>query len=133
MHIYERGAILSNSKNDISLELTVLVADIFELNTDLKAMIVADVDYFNYDFTSDDKTLEYMKLVLECDTFECNATALGNNFRCIFKNCIIDADYGNGSIVRFYLEVEDYEHHECRVTENHHDSMIETMKKLTDK
>lgn len=112
MHIYENGAILRNSKNDVSIKVKVLVADIFELNTNLKAMLVVDVDSFSYKFTSDDRTLEYMNLISECDIFECEAIAMGHNFKCVFEDCIIDADYGNGSVIRFYLLVEDYEHHE---------------------
>lgn len=124
MHIYEKGAVFKSSNSDIEIECSVLVADIFELNTDFKAMIVVDVDEFNYEHTPDDKTLKYMEDLSKCDIFECNATAMGNNFRCNFKNVIVDADYGNGSILRLFVHIEGYEHYECRVTDNYYDNMV---------
>lgn len=128
MHIYENGAILRSSKSDVEIDVMVLVADIFELNTDLKAMVVVDVDRFSYDFTDDSKTLDYMKAISECDIFECDATAMGHNFRCVFEDCTIDTDYGNGSIVRFYLFVEDYDSHKIKVEpESNFDKMKEIL------
>ena len=128
MHIYDNGAVLKNSKNNTEIKIKVLVADIFELNEDLKAMIVADVDSFNYEFTNDDKTLEYMKAVSDCDVFECEATAMGHNFECVFQDCTIDADYANGSIVRFYLMVENYDNHIIKVDpKSNNDKMNEIL------
>ena len=128
MHIYERGAILRNSKDNTEMKIAVLVADIFELNTDLKAMIVVDVDSFNYEFTNDSEAVAYMKAISECDMFECEATAMGHNFSCVFDDCTIEADYANGSIVRFYLEVEDYDSHVIKVDpKSNNDKMKEIL------
>jgi hypothetical protein len=128
MHIYERGAILRNSKDNTEMKIAVLVADIFELNTDLKAMIVVDVDSFNYEFTNDSEAVAYMKAISECDIFKCEATAMGHNFSCVFDDCTIEADYANGSIVRFYLEVEDYDSHVIKVDpKSNNDKMKEIL------
>ena len=128
MHIYEKGAILKSSKSDIKIEVSVLVADIFELNTNLKAMVVVDVDSFSYEFTNDSEAVAYMKAISECDMFECEATAMGHNFSCVFDDCTIEADYANGSIVRFYLEVEDYDSHVIKVDpKSNNDKMKEIL------
>lgn len=128
MHIYERGAILRNSKDNTEIKIAVLVADIFELNIDLKAMVVVDVDCFNYGFTNDSESVAYMKAISECDIFECEATAMGHNFSCVFDDCTIDADYANGSIVRFYLMVENYDNHIIKVDpKSNNDKMNEIL------
>jgi len=117
MHIYEKGAILSNS--EYSFNVSVLVTDIFELNTDLKAMMVVDID----DMTNEDE-LSIMSKISECNTFECDATAMGTNFRCKYTDIEIDADYANGSVVRLFMRIDGYEHYECKVINSYFDNIL---------
>jgi hypothetical protein len=128
VHIFERGAIFKNSESGLEIQCSVLVADIFELNTDMKAMIMIDVDPNNYGFTDDSKTIEIMNNLQKCDIFNCEVSAVGNSFRCSFEDITIEADYGNGSVIRVYVKVDDYEHHECRPIHNNYDAMVEIMK-----
>ena len=125
MHIFETGAIFKDSESGFEVECSVLVADIFELNTDMKAMIVIDVDTNNYDFTNNDKTVEIMNKLQKCDLFECDVSAVGNWFKCKFTAVTVEADYGNGSVIRVYVHVKDYDHHECRPTVNNYDVMVD--------
>lgn len=127
MHIFERGAIFKNSESGLEIPCAVLVADIFELNTDMKAMIVIDVDPNNYGFTDDSKTVEIMNNLSKCDIFNCEVSAVGNTFKCNFEDITVDADYGNGSVIRVYVKVDDYEHHECRPIYNNYDEMVKIM------
>lgn len=127
MHIFERGAVFKNSESGLEIPCAVLVADIFELNTDMKAMIMIDVDPYHNIFPDDTKTLEYMNSLQTCDIFNCEATAVGNSFRCNFEDITVDADYAQGSIIRVYIKVDDYEHHECIPIHNNYDAMVEIM------
>lgn len=101
MFIFENGASISN--DDYEIKGKVLVADIFELNTDLKAMIVFDSDGV--------EEVELMQKVSDCVVFKCVATSMNTIFDCEFEDVTIDADYCNGSVVRFFIHIEDYEHH----------------------
>lgn len=123
MFIYEKGAILKNSKENKKFQVSVLVADIFELNTDLKAMMVIDIDEYN-------SNIDYMSEISNCDIFECVATAIGNNFSCIFEDIFVEADYCNGSIIRLYLHIENYEHQNCQVVSNNYDIKNEILNDL---
>ena len=102
MYIFEIGASISNDNYEITGRL--LVADIFEKNIDIKAMIVFDADKF--------EDIELMKKVSDCNVFKCVITAMNTIFDCKFENVTIDADYCNGSVVRFFIHIEDYENHE---------------------
>jgi len=102
MFIFQNGASISNE--DYEIKGKVLVADIFERNVDLKAMIVFDADVF--------EEVELMKKVNDCIVFKCVVTSMNTIFDCKFEDVTIDADYCNGSVVRFFIHIEDYENHE---------------------
>lgn len=125
MHIFQKGAVFSNSKCDIIVECDVLVADIFELNMDMKAMLMLEVEpNCEYD---DNYIQERIKDISKCDTFKCSALAAANVFDCTFRDCEIEADYRNYNIARVYIKVDNIDHQECRPTINNYDQMIEIM------
>ena len=102
MFIFENGASISN--DEIEIKGKVLVADIFEMNNDLKAMIVFDAEKL--------KNIELMEKADECVNFKCAATAMNTIFDCNFRDITIAVDYCNGSIIRIFMHIEDYEHHD---------------------
>lgn len=102
MFIFQNGASISN--DDYEIKGKVLVADIFEKNIDLKAMIV-------FDSVGLDEA-ELMQKVSDCTVFKCIITSMNTIFECKFEDVTIDADYCNGSVVRFFIHIEDYESHE---------------------
>ena len=64
-------------------------------------------------FDADDlEEVELMKKVSDCIVFKCVVTSMNTIFDCKFEDVTIDADYCNGSVVRFFIHIEDYEHHE---------------------
>lgn len=125
MHIFPKGAVFSDSKSDIKVECDVLVADIFELNMNMKAMLMIEIQT-DTDFT-DKQMQEHIQNISKCDTFECSALAAANVFQCTFRDCEIEADYGNGNIARVYIKVDGIDHQECRPVSNNYDTMIDML------
>ena len=107
MHFYEVGASFSN--DEVELKGKILVADVFESNIDLSMVMVFDSDKYC--------DIELMDKISSCNNLKCIATAMGTNFDCNFTNIEINADYCNGSVVRIYVHIEDYESHEI-ISEN---------------
>lgn len=125
VHIFPNGAIFSDSKSDIEIKCDVLVADIFELNMDMKAMLMVELcGDTNF---SDKQMQEHIQSISKCDTFECSALAMANVFNCTFRDCEIEVDYYNGNIARVYIKVDDIDHQECRPIRNNYDQMIEML------
>jgi len=102
MHFYQVGA--SFSSDEIELKGKILVADVFEDNIDLSAVMVFDSDKYT--------DVALMNKISNCTNLRCMTTAMGTNFECYFTNIEVSPDYCNGSIVRVYVHIKDYETHE---------------------
>ena len=102
MHFFQCGVVFSN--DEIELKGKILVADVFESNIDLSAIMVFDSDNYS--------DVDLMDKISDCNKLKCSTIAMGTQFDCKFDNIEVEADYCNGSIVRVYVHIKDYENHE---------------------